>query len=374
MPRYGPAGWVLLLIVAATCFGIGLAVALISPLLAWLLLPPSRARTATVRAFCSVTLATPLPYFGVMRLYVMLYGGDSQAPDLIALLQSPGLIATFTANLARAGIAGLCLGDLVDSRTFPNPASFIVAGLMLVALTIAFVRSPAPIRARLVAYAILALACYGSIAVARAAFVQRPPAAAREPRYHYVALLPLTLLLCELLRGVASRLRAAQAPVFMLAALATPVLSYDRPQPLLYNPIPARRKCSVSSSGFACLLPRRPVAARYVCPTERSRAFEKTSSPTRGCKFPDGRRCTRSSSPTIRSTDGASISWNATATCCKWHRGAGAVPASSWRPIAQRRSDVGILPEPTSLGRLADVGQRGAARAIVAHEPKQCAS
>src|SRR5262245_8787249 len=137
MPRYGPTGWVLLLVTAAMCFGTGLAVALVSPLLAWLLLPPSRARTVTVRAFCGVALATPLLYVGMMRLYVGLYGGESGALSFTSLLQSPGLIAAFTVNLMRAGIAGLWLGTLVDSRTFPNPASLIVGAMMLIALAVA---------------------------------------------------------------------------------------------------------------------------------------------------------------------------------------------------------------------------------------------
>ena len=70
----------------------------------------------------------------------------------------------------------------------------------------------------------------------------RVDAAVAEPRYHYVALLPVTLLVCELLRRATGRLRAAEAPVLILAALATPLLSYNRPKPLLYDPIPARRE------------------------------------------------------------------------------------------------------------------------------------
>jgi hypothetical protein len=240
--RYAPARWGLLLLVATTCFGLGLAVALVSPLVAWLLLPRSRTRTAIVGAFCVAALASALLYGGAQWLHTSLYGGTNQLPRLVGLLQSPGLVATFAANLSLAGVTGLCLGSLVAARTYPNPTSLAVAGAILLALAAALVRSPARARARLIAYVLLAAACYGSIAIARAALVQRVPAAAAEARYHYVALIPITLLVCELLRRATRSLGAAEAPVLVLAALATPVLSYHRPLPLLYDPSPARRE------------------------------------------------------------------------------------------------------------------------------------
>ena len=243
LPRRAPASWVLLLIVAATCFGTGLAVALVSPLLAWLLLPPGRARSAIVRAFCVAALATTVVYVGVQWLYTVLYGGQSQLPRLAGLLRAPGIFAAFTANLTLAGFTGLCPGSLVEVRTYPNPTSLAVAAAILLALVVALARSPAAIRARLLAYVILALACYGAIAVARAPLVQhRLDAAAGEARYHYVALLPVTLLVVELLRRATRHLRAAEAPVLILAALATPLLSYNRPKPPLYDPVPARHE------------------------------------------------------------------------------------------------------------------------------------
>jgi hypothetical protein len=234
--------WAIVLLVGATCFGLGLAMALASPLVTWLLLPPSYARTVLVRAFAAVALATPMLYFGVQSLYGALYGGGvNQIPD-INPIASAGMIAAVTANLALAGISGLCLGSFGESGPLPNPTSLLVGALVAVGLVVVALRSSRRTRSRIAAYLILTLACYGSIAVARMAPLHRVSAAAREPRYHYVALLPATLLVCEVVGAAAGLLATLQAPVLIVAALATPALSWQPRRLALYDPAPARQE------------------------------------------------------------------------------------------------------------------------------------
>src|SRR5262249_34192561 len=70
-----PLGWAVLLIAAATSFGVGIGAAAAMPIVAWLLLPPGRQRRRIVTIVAGVAAAMPLLYIGLERLYVALYGG-----------------------------------------------------------------------------------------------------------------------------------------------------------------------------------------------------------------------------------------------------------------------------------------------------------
>ena len=254
LPRYASVRWMLLLGVAATSFGVGLAVALVSPLLAWLLLPASRARTLTVRALCAVALAIPLLYVGTQRLAASLYGVRSSVPFLMATIYNPAMVAAFTAGVVLYGVTGLCLGVFAPAGVY-NPTSLVVGAFLLTALIVALARSPTPVRARLAAYAVAALACYGSVALGRGLI---RPDSIGVPRYQYVALLPVVLLLSELVGYATSFLRSAQAAVLVVAALATPLLSYARNQKPLYSSTQARRETQITLQRIRALAAAQP--------------------------------------------------------------------------------------------------------------------
>lgn len=268
--------WMLLLGVAATSFGTGLAMALVSPLLAWLLLPASRLRTVTVRALCAVSLAVPPLYVGTQRVATYLYGTSSSFPLLLATVSNPAMVGSFTAGLSLSGIAGLCLGVFAPAGAF-NPTSLLVATLLMTGTVAVLARAPTAVRRRVAAYAIGALVCYGSVALGRGLFRS---GAVGASRYQYMALLPVVLLLCEVVGFATSFLRAAQAAVLVVAALATPLLSYRSYSPPLDPAAAARRETEVVFQRIQIRANAQP-GNGPVCIRNEDFGSAKTRNPTR---------------------------------------------------------------------------------------------
>ena len=121
LPRFASARWSLLLLFAATCFGIGVAVAVVAPLLAWLLLRSTPARATAVRHLAVAAVITVLVYAGVSQLHASLYGGANSLPSLLAALQRPDLVGGFTTLLALCGVTDLVLGVFAPALAHPYP-------------------------------------------------------------------------------------------------------------------------------------------------------------------------------------------------------------------------------------------------------------
>ena len=242
LPRFASARWSLLLLFAATCFGIGVAVALVAPLLAWLLLPSTPARATAVRHLAVAAVITVLVYAGVSQLHASLYGGANSLPSLLAALQRPDLVGGFTTLLALCGVTDLVLGVFAPALAHPYPTIALVGTPILLAGVAAILLYAPAARARIAADFALILACYGSIALGRALLVDGPLVfGAVEPRYQYAALVPVTLLLCEILRPAAALLGRAQTPVGVAAGFATLLLVFGRPHDPLYPTQTIRR-------------------------------------------------------------------------------------------------------------------------------------
>jgi hypothetical protein len=205
--RYHPWLWCGLLLAACTSFGIGMGLALVFPVVAFLLLPPSPTRTRTVLIFCVLAVAVPALYFGLTRLTTWLY-----QPRTAMVFFSTDVIlnAVMLAQIVGCGIATLIVGQFAPNLEYPSPAAYAVVALFVAAVVGVLLTAPATMKRRLLVCIVLCLGCYGIIVAGRAAFFAasaRPQAFIRPGRYHYAAPIPLAIALCLMLAWAGRRYR-----------------------------------------------------------------------------------------------------------------------------------------------------------------------
>jgi hypothetical protein len=209
--RYAPLRWCVLLLIACTSFGIGIGLTLVFPIVAFLLLPASPARTRVAIGFCVLAVAVPALYFGLTSLTTALY-----MPRTTPVFTEPNLMTNLTmlTFLLGYGIVTLVVGHLTSQLAYPGPFATLVIALFAAGMVITLLTAPWPLKRRLLACIVLALGCYGIIVVGRAAFFAiagRPEAFIRPGRYHYVAPIPLALALCVMLAHADQLLRLRPA-------------------------------------------------------------------------------------------------------------------------------------------------------------------
>jgi hypothetical protein len=205
--RLRPVGWALLLVVAGTCFGIGIAAALVMPVVAWLLLPPVRARRAAIAWLVAAALAVLAIYATLRWLEPMLYGEHRmETAVMVAGIPSLSRHALLLATLLAIGLAQWPIATLATPMTFPSPLHLVALAGSSVLLLAGLAAARAPARRRLGAVLLLALAMYGLIAVGRSAFEAHGTIAlAQSLRYHYAAGALLSVALVAAVRALAAR-------------------------------------------------------------------------------------------------------------------------------------------------------------------------
>ncbi|UCE85595.1 MAG: hypothetical protein JSU66_14865, partial [Deltaproteobacteria bacterium] len=232
------ARWCLLLLAASTSFGVGLAVAMAAPGFVLLLLPAAERRGRAALALGALLVVIPLLYFSLHGLHAWLSApGDAPgAGPKLAMLQgvlSParwGRLLSVLAGLLAYGVSSLLLGPFIvafpemapgDPRVLlagalPAPLALRISvwiGVSFALLWAVCLWIARPTRRRqLLAFALIALASYGIIAlgVAHALIVYRQGLAglALEPRYQYVGGIAICVSLCLML-DLAARHRPA---------------------------------------------------------------------------------------------------------------------------------------------------------------------
>jgi hypothetical protein len=122
--------WVILILIGATSFGVGLATGMVFPLLAWLMIPPGRARLPVVILFAAVALCIPVLYVSLHRLYQGPQIG-LQTPFAVGvhLIRQYGtLLTTLIGHMAAYGIATTLVSTARPALHFPSPlADAVVA-------------------------------------------------------------------------------------------------------------------------------------------------------------------------------------------------------------------------------------------------------
>jgi len=243
--RHSAVTWPLLLLVASTCFGVGIGIALAAPLAFFLLLPPSPRRTRLCIGLTLLAAVLPILYTAMLSLSTELFGPNSEAfvADLMMSHVNVEPVLLMLPQLFIRGFSALLLGflplvpslrDLVSwSHGVPYAAALLYAAAMIAAL----VGSPAADRRRLAALLLIATSAYGIIALGRAPFFEtwRMAEAASPARYHYVATAPLVAALCLFLARVGAwvRARARIANLALAAWLGVTAFLYAQSRPFV---------------------------------------------------------------------------------------------------------------------------------------------
>ena len=215
------AGWWALQLMAATSFGTGIPVAMLSGLVVWLLIPDRAVRRRSARALAPLALAIPLLYY-VSHVVYGRWFVDPTGQSLFTLQTGslqlshlPSSIALF-GELAVHGLASLLLGPVLvcgpdgilagpwrgASASDAVSASLVVAAIVAIVVVSTSRRSDLAARRRVLAMTAVAFGCYAILAVGRAFYASVAgtslPGMAVEPRYHYAGSAALALGLAVL--------------------------------------------------------------------------------------------------------------------------------------------------------------------------------
>jgi hypothetical protein len=216
-------GWSGCMLLASLCFGIGIGMAMVFPVVFFLLRPNAWTRGVRIAPLV-LPLVTVALYIGLRRLYF------SMAPmTLVEALQfwfmraSLGGVPRVLAELLGFSVATSVRSFAMAPGTYPDVASMATVAGFAVAGALALVHGETDLRRAMFAMLVLALGMYAVIAVARASFYVifhlDPAALVTWTRYHYAGTIPIVVLLC-LVAEQAARLshRAAAVRAFALAA------------------------------------------------------------------------------------------------------------------------------------------------------------
>jgi hypothetical protein len=192
-----------LLVPGALAYGVGIAVALVFPLVVWLLLPPGRSRRQAIAAAAVGVLAIPVIY------HLTSPGGGLPAMANAYLPHARALVVALVTNTSRLlahGVTRLHLGALGAAPALPPGVLLAMSALWAVLIGTGYVRASTAGRRQMAALALLALAIYVTVAFGRSIFALADMGAVR--RYHYAATLPLAALTGLALGGAFHRMRA----------------------------------------------------------------------------------------------------------------------------------------------------------------------
>ena len=195
-------GGCLLLLLGATCFGTGVAIAIATPLAILLMVPGMRSRSAGTVMLLLMPVVTVLMYVGLRRMAAALGEGSiaDEATVMIALADMR-VVPLMAASLVRYGLTHLLTGAWIAQGVYPRGASW-AALAVLGALVVMSVRTERPTGRFAVGTLVLCIATYGIIALGRAHISEvtkmGTTTAATTLRYHYAGTAALTMCLMVL--------------------------------------------------------------------------------------------------------------------------------------------------------------------------------
>jgi hypothetical protein len=204
--------WFLLLLAAATCFGTGIAVALVAPVVAWIVLPATPATRRAVVVLAALWVAVPLLYVADHWLW-RIYAGRTGLAFVLDQWRQPLAVAEMLLGLVVHGIAALHLGFLWPRDDAPAIVWWTVIGAFATSVVGVLVAGSAPCRRAVLALLLSAGATYGAIAAGRGSlYVLSGPTATPfstggNARYHYLGTMLLVVITCVCASAAASRTR-----------------------------------------------------------------------------------------------------------------------------------------------------------------------
>lgn len=233
IPPRSAAWWYALLLLGSTCYGPGIGVALVFPVVLGLLLPTAWNQPKIRWAFIALPVVTLALYFGLRWLYTLVgtLALSERLHERVALASfraAPILIGHFVLYSAAATILAFFM-----PRAYPSPAAWATFGLLLAGIGLALWRGSWAVRRATLAMLALWLGVYGMIAAGRAnlmALLTIPPTVgAAVPRYHYAGLIPIVALLCLALQqlGRLPVLRRVPGGLALAAGLVLLIYGYQ---------------------------------------------------------------------------------------------------------------------------------------------------
>ncbi len=208
------AVWVALcMLVASQSFGTGAAAALVLPVVAVLLRPSVLHTRGPALVLCAVPVLVRGAWFLMHAVQTRL----NPLPPAIKLRILEGLVspddnaAFMLGHISALGVVSLIAGGAYPLASYPNATSTAVVATFAIGVVWALVRGSNRSRRVLLAFLVLALASYASIAAARGATFAylRPDDLMRSftaaTRYHYLAQVSITVIACLVLAEAASR-------------------------------------------------------------------------------------------------------------------------------------------------------------------------
>jgi hypothetical protein len=216
--------WAALALLGATSFGTGVALAMALPFALYLLLPRAATRRPPLLA---LVVVVPLVYVGLTRFHESVSGVSAPVRVIVSnILSSLPDSLMIAARVTGVGVTRWLM-SFYFSPTMSASAWYAVLGGFALLVAYAAWRSPTVQRRQITACVLLAASCYGLIAVARSLLQFWPDSViATVTRYHYAPTIPLTILLCIMLAGVARRLSSAVRAAFLVAWYGVAVAGY----------------------------------------------------------------------------------------------------------------------------------------------------
>lgn len=205
LPPWAPLLWAVLLLAAATSFGVGIGLALAMPVVAALLLPPGRARRLAIVTFTVVAVGLCILYVVLARYFAV--PGSHTVRFAGNVLRLWPAVLGLTIHLFGYGTVRALTGTLAWKVAYPSTAAALIAALGIGVAYAGFALGSPAARRRLLAVLILAVGGYGIIAAGRAPFFGGGAVGGRVERYHYVGLALVVVALCIALGALAARTR-----------------------------------------------------------------------------------------------------------------------------------------------------------------------
>lgn len=252
--------WYALALGAATCFGTGIALAMVLPVVLALLLPGWRRAWRSRLPLISLLIVVPLLYFALHKLYQIAFAVQGVRDPFQRMIESLGSVPTGMVRTLAFAMFRLLLRPLPVESAFP--AAYFMLGATALALALYAWRAPSLVRRRIAACLVLAVACYGVVVMARLFRVYDMPASVMDSdgRLHYAPLIPLTILLAFLWQALSARLP-------QVSGLAVGVLCIALALPSI-GPVPVDERCIGTGYHLKKALMRIAVTMRMAPPEQ----------------------------------------------------------------------------------------------------------
>jgi hypothetical protein len=225
--------WYVLLLLGTTCFGTGIGVALVFPVILFLLLPSAWRQPGVRIAYLALPAVTLAGYFGLRTLSEWIQPLTfSENMHLIAARDGLREIPLMLLPLIGFAVGGAGLGHAFDPARFVDARTWGMIAVLVLGLGLAAWRGDWKTRRTMIAMAVLAVGVYGIVAAGRAhiyiVFHFPLAKAAAEPRYHYLGTIPIVILICQVLQQVGriGWLAALPRGVLLAVGLALQVGAY----------------------------------------------------------------------------------------------------------------------------------------------------